>query len=179
MPPVAHERSSSEQPGGLRESPGISGLQGVGRKLCRVGGGRQGNRGRREEAFGSLQSKPPERLQRQKPPERSPEPKASRGPHKKRNTPSCGMERTTATQNNKGGGFVKSPQRNLPEQKMKRYVAGGKGSRKGREEGNQEGLVSRDFQGQQPSAGPEGSFAGLRAPSQGEDNKRPSATEEN
>ena len=37
-------------------------------------------------------------------------------PHKTRNTPSCGMERTTGTQNSEGGGFRKSPQRNLPEQ---------------------------------------------------------------
>ena len=65
------------------------------------------------------------------------------------------MERTTVTQNSEGGGIRKSPQRNLPEQRARRYAVGGKGRRKGRGRGKEgagkggkqaRGLVCRDFQ---------------------------------
>ena len=61
-----------------------------------------------------------------------------RDPHKTRNTQGCGMERTIVTQNSEGGGFRKSPQRNLPEQKTRRYAGAG-GGREADREGEGEG----------------------------------------
>ena len=79
------------------------------------------------------------------------------------------MERTTVTQNSEGRGFRKSPQRNLPEQKTRRYAVGWKAGGGGRG-----GLVraSTTFQNKG------GSFAGSVAPSQGKNHKRRSAREE-
>ena len=55
-------------------------------------------------------------------------------PHKTRKTPSC-ESRGQLQHKSEGGGFRKSPQRNLPEQKTRRYTAGVKGGGKGGEGG--------------------------------------------
>ena len=53
-------------------------------------------------------------------------------PLKTTNTRSRGMERTIATQNSEGGGFKKSPQRDITRTENKEIRCGGKGRRKGR-----------------------------------------------
>ena len=114
--------------------------------MGREGGGKKaGDRGKgvREdaggEAFESVRSRPPESF--------GGLPRASRGgrkfwkgrarkvfdaildPHKTRNTPSCGMEKTTVIQNSEGGGFRSHPNKLYQNRNQGNTLEGG-GSRR-------------------------------------------------
>ena len=130
----------------------------AGKEAGRRGSQRGGKRGGTQEGrrCGGPQSRPPEGSPEPQGPPRALEGASGKGSHKTRNTPSCGMERTTATQNREGGEFESHPSEIYQ---------------------NRKGPSLQKFPGASKTFRGSGSFAGWAAPSPGEDNKRGSARE--